>query len=470
MNDSLADVSPFPHRGTSALRPRRSTVRNQQVSDRSTGPALNFTPTEMSPETLCHPATIQDLPVDVARIVLKHLANDRGAISACTLISRAWEAISRPELFASIGPIHASRIPEFAAFLESRPHLAALIKEIVFSRSRAWQEPPEAPETLSTEHRTSPFIRVLRNLPTLRSLRCDRVHFTPPQDGDIPGPFKLRSLALHACSAGDQLRTSSLFAVLSMFEARTLELTSPYVDVDPDVECEPIIIARPLVCRTLVLRGHSVQSVILPALRQTLQPGCLRKLAVPCATRAQVINLGALVRNFGHNLEHLELDVGCMAILNPRCDDVGWDALNLALCPALTTLSFVVLYGYYDDCHLGHYCTSVLGNILAQLSTTLRDVVIQLIPAFQWSPSSFEEIVDLPTIRRVFLEHMSPRLRAVTLQLRHWKPLEAHCRTLEMAFPELRKSGVLSIEVHELGDLFEQYQNLIFISTLSRWE
>lgn len=262
--------------------------------------------------------TMQDLPVDVARIVLRHLANDRGAISVCTLISRAWEVICRPELFASIGPIHASRISEFATFLESSPHLAALIKEIAFSRSRAWQEPPEAPETLSMEDCTSPFIRVLSDLPALQSLRCYRLHFIPPRGEDIPGPFRLRSLVLHSCSAGDRLRTSSLFAILSMFEAWTLELASPYVDIDPDVECEPITVARPLTCRTLVLKDHNVQSVILPALRQTLQPGYLRKLTVPCATRTQVVNLGALIRDFGRSLEHLELDVGCMAILSQR--------------------------------------------------------------------------------------------------------------------------------------------------------
>ena len=263
---------------------------------------------------------MQDLPVDVARIILKHLADDRAAISACTLISRAWEVISRPELFASIGPIHASRIPKFATFLDSSPHLAALITEIAFSRGRAWQESPEPPEALSTEHPTSPFIRVLYKLPALQSLLCKRLHFTPPQHGYSPGPFKLRSLVLHTCSAGDQLRTSSLFVVLSMFEARTLELISPYVDLDPDVECDPIVIVRPLVCRTLILKDPNVQNVILPALRQTLQSGCLRKLTVPCATRAQVANIGALFRNFGHNLEHLDLDVGYMAILNPRCD------------------------------------------------------------------------------------------------------------------------------------------------------
>ncbi len=275
---------------------------------------------ETSLETLTQPVTIQDLPVDVTHIILKHLANDRGAISACTLISRAWEAISRPELFASIGPIHASRMPDCATFLESSPYLAALIKQIAFSRGRAWQERPEAPEALSTEHHTSPFIHVLRNLPALQSLRCKGLHFTPPQKGDIPGPFKLGSLALHTCSAGDQLRTSSLFAVLSMFEAHTLELTSPYVDLDPDVEREPITVARPLACRTLILNDHNVQSVILPALRQTLQPGCLRKLTVPCATRSDLVNLGVFLRNFGYNLEHLELDIGGMAIRNPRCD------------------------------------------------------------------------------------------------------------------------------------------------------
>ena len=112
-----------------------------------------------------------------------------------------------------------------------------------------------------------------------------------------------------------------------------------------------------------------------------------------------------------------------------------------------------MLYGYYDHCHLGHYCSRALGSILAQLSTTLRDVVIRLIPAFQWCPFSFEESVDLPAIRRIFIEQNFSRLRAVTLQLCHWKALqvEAHCAALENAFTELRKSGKLSIEVVSTG-------------------
>lgn len=134
-------------------------------------------------------------------------------------------------------------------------------------------------------------------------------------------------------------------------------------------------------------------------------------------------------------------------------EDVGWEALNLALCPSLTTLSFVVLYGYYNHYHLGHYCSSALGDVLAQISTTLRDVVIHLIPAFQWCPFSLGESVDLHAIRRVFNEHAFSRLRAVILQLHHWKPLqvEALCATLENAFLELRKWGKLDIEVVSTG-------------------
>lgn len=111
----------------------------------------------------------------------------------------------------------------------------------------------------------------------------------------------------------------------------------------------------------------------------------------------------------------------------------------------------MVLYGYYDHCHLGYYCSSALRKILAQLSTTLQDVVIRLIPASHWSPFSLEESVDLPTIRRVFVEQAFPRLRAVTLQQHDLRPLEAHRDTLEKAFPELRKSGVLRVELVSAG-------------------
>ncbi len=107
----------------------------------------------------------------------------------------------------------------------------------------------------------------------------------------------------------------------------------------------------------------------------------------------------------------------------------------------------MVLYGYYDHCHLGHYCSRALGKILAQLSATLRNVVVRLVPTSHWSPFSLEESVDFPAIRRVFVEHAFSRLRAVTLQMQDWKPLEIRRHTLEKAFPELLKSGVLKIEL-----------------------
>lgn len=116
----------------------------------------------------------------------------------------------------------------------------------------------------------------------------------------------------------------------------------------------------------------------------------------------------------------------------------------------------MVLYGYYDHCHLGHYCSSALRKLLAQLSTTLQDVIIRIIPASHWSPFSLEESVDLSTIRRVFIEQPFPRLRAVTLQLHDLKSFEAHRDTLEKAFPELRKSGVLRVEVVSAGKLPER--------------
>lgn len=130
-------------------------------------------------------------------------------------------------------------------------------------------------------------------------------------------------------------------------------------------------------------------------------------------------------------------------------EGVGWDALNLDLCPALETVSFVVVYGYYVGYHLGDSCYGAVAKILEQVTPTVREVTIRFIPVLEeCNAFGFEESIGIPSIRRIFMQRAAfPRLRAVVLHLQCRTLLELHCRTLEEALPELHKSGMLRIDV-----------------------
>lgn len=258
--------------------------------------------------------TIQDLPVEIVRLIIGYLRSDKRSptLKSCSRLSRSWRDLVFPYLFAAIRPLDVQRLSEFTSFVKSRPHIAPVVKEIVVFRQR--RGPFVSESDITTFDHESPLVSLVDSLSALERLECSDLEFLPPTDSEavvdaIPRSSPLRRFVWSRCNArvlSSRTALAPIFSALTLFKADTLDLIMPWTGMElPEEEMSSV---GPLTFKALVLRDSTHIAPVLSSFRQTLAPDSLRSLVVSVGEPHHVAKLGELLHRVGSNLEYLRIN------------------------------------------------------------------------------------------------------------------------------------------------------------------
>ena len=261
----------------------------------------------------------------------------RATLFACSTVSHLWRDVALPYLFSSLKVRRHESFADVIAFLSTRPYIAACIKRLWLHRSG----PPGSPSKPEVDHDT--VHALLARLPALVNLTFHTVKFvdhciqgdpvpSAPQasphssaTGLVPhaaqsdqkkgnGAYRLQLIYLYACTAPEG--PTPLFRILSLCEMDTLRATLNQLPGTDAAQVDLAALHRPLRVRWLRVavqkrptRVAKRPPPLLEALHRALEPGCVRELDVTLHTWDDVRTVRALLRNAGHNLASLRLNV-----------------------------------------------------------------------------------------------------------------------------------------------------------------
>ncbi|KAI8969404.1 hypothetical protein BD414DRAFT_541169 [Trametes punicea] len=149
-----------------------------------------------------NPATFESLPTELITMVVRELSDDKTI------------EFKRPD---------ARRLLDFLIFLEVRPQIRRLIRELCLNT---------ASDVAFVMPSLALFTRILSCLPSLRTLVLHRIWFEQKKESDSydtrvdrSGPYPLELLVMDRCLAGSEgTFGAELFAIISLFTLDTLFL------------------------------------------------------------------------------------------------------------------------------------------------------------------------------------------------------------------------------------------------------
>ncbi|EIW55335.1 uncharacterized protein TRAVEDRAFT_23044 [Trametes versicolor FP-101664 SS1] len=412
---------------------------------------------------------IHRLPVELLDLVLQCLWEDKPAIIACSQVSRLWNEVAQPHLFAFLKIASRSDFVEFPASLwHAHPAIARHVRKLELKNAQrriSWTD-HFAPLADFPEIDRAQLCALVAPLLHLQELHLyelcllDSPGPAPDARDDLPHRT-LEKLTLSRCRArapGSHTPLATLLNLVSVFASvGTLELISMHLS-----DFLPARLIRPARVGALVTRDAGLspgsEDELFEALRESLVPGCLRALQLGSLGHAAARDVGT-VRKFGQlvgsaarDALHIHLPFFLTIAVKPREDDPEyWRTLNLQTCTSLQTLGLDLSIPPAESTHtprvpLARVCIALLAN----MPSTVRMLVLKL-----WGLDAANWQVQLANTDRLGLRALDDALAGgrhdhlerveVMLDARHCAWREECEVGLGEAMPRLRARGVLAV-------------------------
>lgn len=282
---------------------------------------------------------IHRLPVELLHLVLQCLWEDKPAILACSQVSRLWNQVAHPHLFAFLKIASSSDFVEFPASVCAHPDITRHVRKLELKNAQirvSWTD-HFAPLADFPEIDRTQLCDLVAPLPNLQELHLYELCLT-----DSPGPAPdarddlphrtLEKLTFSRCRArapGRYTPLATLLNLVSIFASvGTLELVSMHLS-----NFLPARLLLPARVGTLVTKDAGLppgsEDELFEALRASFVPGCLRALQLGSLGHAAardpgtVRAFGELVGSAARDALHIHIPFFLTIAVKPREDDPG---------------------------------------------------------------------------------------------------------------------------------------------------
>ncbi|KAI0692824.1 hypothetical protein BC835DRAFT_1355858 [Cytidiella melzeri] len=280
---------------------------------------------------------ISKLPQELIDRVLDYLARDAIALRSCSFVCRSWLKQSRHHLFGLLRirdtqictslrsrPVLQDRFQAFCTFITTvaSPGFCAKVHTLCLLGNEERHE-RQSPESYISAHMLA---NILGQLPRVRILELNRVHFTPlSSEPRTAGPLPIGKMKLDVLSIGrvglEEHTPDGLFSVLGMFShlgmLRVSYLETPrHSPSQADLQrLERLQVHR------FSLKGHSsmmpapsrTMPYMLSVLLNSNSVHTLQSVEIKCCTMDQVASFGQLISAAGAHLQSIAVDIADIA-------------------------------------------------------------------------------------------------------------------------------------------------------------
>ncbi|KAI0334679.1 hypothetical protein GY45DRAFT_1125987 [Cubamyces sp. BRFM 1775] len=421
---------------------------------------------------VCH------LPPEVVNIIFEHASSDKTVISACSLVSSSWRALSLSHLFSSLTVARQNTFDDFGDFLDAHSDISYTVRILVL------QHLPGGPGLFMT---IAPLVALAAKLPRLQVLHLARIWLAVdlPLPSSFPPtapPRRLEKLIVNNCTSGDNRWFSprTIYGILATFPADAVSLYLLTVGADIPSQIVPPGTSSKLYPphEATRVRIHSLtldrnnasafpmhdMAPLHEGLRLTLAPLCLHtfrsRSGLDRRNPESLRVFGELMSQIGgETLRHLEFPFIIGQVVYPSEDEPDhWRALRLHTCRNLETVVFSISVPLLQTLTIPRRAQepprvpvcAVLVAFLPHLPLTLRTCKLVLSNVGLPARIQSRRTMDLERLDAALRDRL-PSLTKIQIVLQGRKPFEVEqcVQTVQELMPVCRNNGLLHVTVEK---------------------